>query len=329
VVEHALRAAALVDDRAIGLSQPSDLEGELTVVLVQVELAALGASLAGGVRVVDGDRDTVDVQDPGQGEPAETGPDDRDWSGHGVPLSRYWTSGPLRTIGPPVHLCQDESMSGSPPRNPRRSDALSRERIVEASIHILDTAGENGLTVRAVTAHLSTGRGAIYHHITGKDELLAAAADGVISQVTARAVTEAPAEALRALSLGIFDAIDAHPWVGAQLSREPFQPAVLRIWKGIGEQLRKLGITGTAQSDAGSALANYVLGAAAQYAAGARKAPDDVARRHYLEALAAQWQQLDDDPIVHESAALLREHDDREQFLAGVDIFLAGITAGG
>jgi hypothetical protein len=29
---------------------------------------------------------------------------------------------------------------------------------------------------------------------------------------------------------------------------------------------------------------------------------------------------------VHKASAPLREHDDREQFLAGVDIFLAGIA---
>jgi AcrR family transcriptional regulator len=238
-----------------------------------------------------------------------------------------WTSGPLRLLLDHWSIAVKMAPMTGPTRNPRRSDALSRERIVEATIQILDTAGETGLTVRAVTAHLATGRGAIYHHVTSKDELLAAAADGVISQVTATVAGDDPREALRVLALGIFDAIDAHPWVGAQLSREPFQPAVLRIWKGIGVQLSRLGITGTAGSDAGSALANYVLGAAAQYAAGPRKAADDVARRNYLEALAAQWEQLDDDPLVQESAALLREHDDREQFLAGVDIFLAGIAA--
>lgn len=218
-------------------------------------------------------------------------------------------------------------MDGLTHKSSRRSDALTRERIVEATIEILDTTGENGLTMRAVTAHLATGRGAIYHHVSSKDELLAAAADGVIGQVAARVEVNDPVAALRALSLGIFDAIDAHPWVGTQLSREPFQLAVLRIWKGIGEQLSKLGVTGAARSDAGSALANYVLGATAQYAAGARRALDDAARRDYLQTLAVQWEQLDGDLLVQESAALLREHDDREQFMAGVDIFLAGITA--
>jgi AcrR family transcriptional regulator len=214
------------------------------------------------------------------------------------------------------------------PRTPRRSDALSQERIVEAAIQILDTMGESGLTVRAVTAHLSTGRGAIYHHVTNKDELLAAAADGVISQVTAAAVhDDDPRRAIRALALGIFDAIDAHPWVGTQLAREPLQPAVLQIWKHVGVQLHTLGVAGTALSDAGSALINYVLGAAAQHAAGARRAPNDAARKDHLERFAAQWAQLDAHPLVQESAALLREHDDREQFLAGVDIFLAGVLS--
>jgi len=215
----------------------------------------------------------------------------------------------------------------SSPRSPRRTDALSRERIVEASIAILDAAGENGLTVRAVTAHLSTGRGAIYHHVANKDDLLAEAAAGVLGPVLAGAEgDDDPRQAIRTLALGIFDAIDAHPWVGAQLSREPLQPAVLAVWRIVGIQLHKLGIAETALADAGSALVNYVLGAAAQYAAGARRAPDDASRRRYLERLAAEWVRLDPHPLVGASASLLREHDDREQFVAGVDIFLAGVT---
>ena len=42
---------------------------------------------------------------------------------------------------------------------------------------------------------------------------------------------------------------------------------------------------------------------------------------------AAQWAQHDAHPLVQESASLLPEHDDRAQFLAGVDIFLAGVAS--
>jgi len=203
--------------------------------------------------------------------------------------------------------------------------------VVAASIELLDAAGEEGLTVRALTAHLATGRGAIYHHVSGKEDLLAAATDGIISPIVGAGVTQAvgeedPCQALRVLALGIFDAIDAHPWVGVQLSRQP-QPAVFRLWGRIGALLQDLGVTGTALSDAGSALLSYVLGATTQYAAGARQAPDDAAREKYLAELAAQWAGSEANPFAHQAVSRLVEHDDREQFLAGVDIFLTGITA--
>ncbi|WP_203822762.1 TetR/AcrR family transcriptional regulator [Paractinoplanes ferrugineus] len=221
-------------------------------------------------------------------------------------------------------------MTPPTPRNARRSDALSRGRIVEAAIEVLDATGEAGLTVRSLTAHLSTGRGAIYHHVANKEGLLASAADDIVGRVTAGAGDdEDPEQSIRLLALGIFDAIDAHPWVGTQLSREPGQPAVFRIWKSIGSQLQRLGVPGPARADAGSALVNYILGATAQYAAGPRRVTSDPDRKAYLDDLAARWAQHDPDPIVQDAASHLPEHDDRAQFLAGVDIFLTGITARG
>lgn len=213
-------------------------------------------------------------------------------------------------------------------RTPRRRDPLSRDRIVKAAIEILDASGEQALTVRTLTSHLCTGRGAIYHHVSGMDDLLAAAADDVVRAVTEYAAGGADATwAIRGLSLGLFDAIDAHPWVGAQLNREPLQPAVLRIWKSIGVQLQGLGVVASARSDAGATLANYIFGSAASFAAGARRTRDGDERQAYLNALAAAWTEQDADPIVLEAASQLRDHDDREQFLAGIDIFLSGIAA--
>ncbi|MBI0381492.1 TetR family transcriptional regulator, partial [Streptomyces albiflaviniger] len=50
-------------------------------------------------------------------------------------------------------------------RTQRRTEALSRERIVEAAVELLDTAGEGGLTFRALTERPATGPGAIYWHV--------------------------------------------------------------------------------------------------------------------------------------------------------------------
>ena len=214
-------------------------------------------------------------------------------------------------------------------RTERRAGALSKERIVEAAIEILDADGEGGLTFRALAARLATGSGAIYYHVASKNDLIAATTGDVIARVMTEVLGGAePREAIRAIALGVFDAIDAHPWVGSQLSREPWQSAVLHIFESVGEQLLALGVPERAQFDCASALVNYVLGLAGQYAAAARLLAPETDRSAFLATVAARWAQLDpaEYPFVHQVATQLPEHDDREQFLAGIDLILAGIT---
>jgi len=214
-------------------------------------------------------------------------------------------------------------------RAERRADALSKERIVAAAIEILDADGESALTFRALAARLATGSGAIYWHVANKNDLLAATTGDVIARVMTEVVSGAePREAIRAIASGVFDAIDAHPWAGTQLSREPWQAAALQIFESFGGQLQALGVPGRAQFDCASALLNYVLGLAGQYAAGARLLPRDTDRSAFLATVAAQWAQLDPAqyPFVRQVATQLAEHDDREQFLAGIDLILAGLA---
>ncbi|QWW70024.1 TetR/AcrR family transcriptional regulator [Rhizobium sp. WYJ-E13] len=215
-------------------------------------------------------------------------------------------------------------------RSGRRTDALSKERIVEAAIDILDAEGENALTFRALAARLSTGSGAIYWHVADKNELLTAATDAIIGGVlTGLAPDATPDQAIRAFALGLFDAIDAHPWVGTHLFREPWQAAMLEIFEAIGGRLQALGVPEEALFNAGSALVNYILGVAGQNAANARLQPQGTDRSAVLGAIAASWTERDPAryPFVHHLATKLRDHDDREQFLAGIDLILAGIGA--
>lgn len=213
------------------------------------------------------------------------------------------------------------------PRATRRTDALSKERLVQAAIEILDADGEGALTFRALASRLSTGSGAMYHYVANKDELLQAATDAVIAGVVNKAARPLdPSDAIRSLALGVFDAIDAHPWVGAQLTREPWQFAIIQLFERIGTQLQALGVPARAQFDSASAIVNYVLGLAGQYAAGARLLASDTNRAAFLGMIAAEWEKLDrrDFPFMHQMAAGLQEHDDRAQFLAGIDLILAG-----
>ena len=222
------------------------------------------------------------------------------------------------------------SMAGRTRRPERRVDALSKERIVETAVEILDAQGGDGLTFRALAARLVTGSGAIYWHVKDKHALLEAATDQVIARAVAHeAKGTSPREAIRALAQGVFEAIDAHPWVGEQLSGNPWQYAVLRILEGIGAQVTALGIPKQARFNAATALLSFILGLAGQYAVGSRQFAADMDRTAFLRAVAAQWAQLDpvQHPFVRQVAASLPEHEDRQQFLAGIDLILAGIEA--
>ena len=215
----------------------------------------------------------------------------------------------------------------------RRPEPLSRERIIRAAVELLDDSGESGFTFRALAERLATGPGAIYWHVSGKGELLGAATEAVIADaVPAGRAGAAPPEAVRDLGLGVFDAIDAHPWLGRQLSMNPLRSPMLRVFESLGRQVRALGVPPGAEFTAVSALVNYILGVAGQNAANARAfepGTDQADRAKFLGAVAAAWAELDPDeyPFTRSAADRLREHDDRAEFLAGLDLVLAGIVA--
>ncbi|MDF0528804.1 TetR/AcrR family transcriptional regulator C-terminal domain-containing protein [Tsukamurella sp. 8F] len=208
----------------------------------------------------------------------------------------------------------------------RSSDALSRDRIVDVAIEILDAEGESALTFRTLARRLSTGPGAIYHHVAGKSELLAAATDTVVGHALEGLADSDPREAIRRLALALFDAIDEHPWVGAHLGHDPWQDAMLEIYEGVGGRLAPLGVPEAAQFFSASALVSYILGVAGQNAANARMR-HTAGRNEVLAGAAELWASRDPAayPFLHRAAEQLRDHDDREQFLAGIDLILDGL----
>ncbi|MEU5538864.1 TetR/AcrR family transcriptional regulator C-terminal domain-containing protein [Streptomyces sp. NPDC020362] len=215
-------------------------------------------------------------------------------------------------------------------RPERRQEPLSRERIVSAAVELLDTVGEGGLTFRVLAERLATGPGAIYWHVTGKTALLAAATEPVVADtITADDSDATPQDAIRALALGVFDAIDAHPWVGTQLARTSWETPMLQVFERIGRQVRALRVPEAAQFTAASALLNYILGVAGQNAANTRAVQPDTDRTEFLDTVATAWSELDPGryPFTRNVASRLRRHDDRAEFLAGIDLILIGITA--
>jgi AcrR family transcriptional regulator len=217
----------------------------------------------------------------------------------------------------------------------RREGSLSRERIIEASIELLDGSGEGGLTFRALSERLATGPGAIYWHIANKSDLLTAACDAIIARTmnapqasSTRGAT--PQATIRLLALAMFDAIDAHPWVGSALTRAPGQSPMVRIVERIGQQIRALGVPEKEHWVTVSALLNYILGVGGRNAANGQFArTQGLDRSDFLEAVSAVWSQLDPEeyPFARSVAGQMRVHDDRTDFLAGIDLILRSIDS--
>jgi AcrR family transcriptional regulator len=217
----------------------------------------------------------------------------------------------------------------------RREESLSREQIIEASMELLDSSGEGGLTFRTLSERLSTGPGAIYWHIANRNDLMTAACDVIIARTMNDPLVSAgpgakPQATLRLLALAMFDAIDAHPWVGSALTRAPGQSPMIRIVERIGQQIRALGVPKKEHWITVSALLNYILGVAGRNATNGQLArTQGLDRGDFLEAVSTAWAQLDPEefPFARSLAVPMRTHDDRKDFLAGIDLILRGIDS--
>ncbi|MFD0276430.1 TetR/AcrR family transcriptional regulator [Kitasatospora sp. NPDC127111] len=71
-----------------------------------------------------------------------------------------------------------EKEQGSPRRQP-----LTRERIVEAALRIVDTEGMDALSMRRVGQELDTGAASLYAHVGNKEELIELVLDLAYSEV--------------------------------------------------------------------------------------------------------------------------------------------------
>jgi len=187
------------------------------------------------------------------------------------------------------------------------------------------------LTFRALSERLATGPGAIYWHIANKSDLLAAACDAVVARtINETVVADTPEATIRAVALGVFDVIDEHPWVGSVLTSAPGLSPMVRILERVGQQVRALRVPEEQQWAAVGTLMAYILGVSRQNAANGQLArTQGLNRTDFLEAVSTAWSQLDpkEYPFARSVAGQIRDHDDRVDFLSGINLILKGIDS--
>lgn len=202
--------------------------------------------------------------------------------------------------------------------------------IVDAAIALLDEHGERGLTFRLLAKQLNTGPGALYWHMTNKDELVALAADQVLGHAFAAVprVEEGGGAGLRALAIAVFDALDRHPWAASHVTAPATLANALRLLDRIGTLVARTEVPAERHFAVSTAISYYITGVSAQIITPGATLGAATSRDAYLAQTAERWAELDpaDYPFLTRTTTDLREHDDRDQFITGLDLLLDGLN---
>lgn len=93
-----------------------------------------------------------------------------------------------------------------------RKQTLSRERIVDAALGVIDRHGIGALTMRRVADDLEVQAPSLYNYVRSKDELLDAVAETVMQHVDASGFERLGwREALESWAWSYYEALVAHP----------------------------------------------------------------------------------------------------------------------
>lgn len=211
---------------------------------------------------------------------------------------------------------QFDSVFHRPQRRRRSQPALSRERIVAATIDLLDREGASALTMRKVAAELGVHATSLYWYVERREDLVDLAVDEILAgAASVPPPPDAPwDEALKETALRFYAALTAHTWAAEFAGSRPLiGPNAVALSRRIIEALGEYGGDGEAQAVAIRAVSNQILGAATS--AVAMSAMKSDREQEHEEAVAA---------AVSEADALAVENTYFDQVL---DLILAGIRA--
>jgi AcrR family transcriptional regulator len=192
-----------------------------------------------------------------------------------------------------------------PPSTGRQEPPLSRARIIEAAVAVLDAEGIERLTMRRLAEQLGVGPTTLYWHVDTKDDVIDLAVDAIFAETP---VPVAPSASWRAdlvtLLTGWRETLLRHPWSAVLPSRQ--RPAVgpnfLAWMEFLQATLVRAGFTGQHVAAASWVLHSHVQGSAGSQASMRWTAAERRAGQEQLQAhsdlyptLAAHDYLLDDD----------------------------------
>ncbi|HET8843147.1 MAG TPA: TetR/AcrR family transcriptional regulator C-terminal domain-containing protein, partial [Ktedonobacteraceae bacterium] len=186
-------------------------------------------------------------------------------------------------------------------------EPLTRQRILEAALRLLDQEGLEGFSMRKLGASLGVEAMSLYNHVESKRALF----DGVIELLIAQAPLSVhpdvtPREQLWTIAHALRDVLRAHPRVLALIATSPLRTsASLAMLDRLFETLHQAQITGVQSIYALQCLVGFIvghtlLGTGTQAVAGLEPGPngpmvwqrfpaEQYPRLHMLLPEIAQW----------------------------------------
>jgi TetR/AcrR family transcriptional regulator, tetracycline repressor protein len=220
-----------------------------------------------------------------------------------------------------------ETASQTEPTTERR-EPLTRERIVEAALRVMDAEGLEAVTMRRIGRELGVEAMSLYNHVEDKDDILEGVTERVMNEFEFPDSTGRWAEDARAMSREWRRLLGLHPSV-CQLLAERHKPleglATYRAMDSALGVLRRAGLSDRDAAQAFNALGGYILGFVMMEQGLMIGNDDEHARQHDLAAEALQGSGL-----VNVMACLPHFTDctPDNQFDFGLDLMIRGIQAG-
>lgn len=139
--------------------------------------------------------------------------------------------------------------------------ALTRERIVDAAVAVADRGGLGAVSMRSVGREVGAEAMSLYHHLSGKEELLDSLADWAFAHIRLPGPDQPWRTAMSARAASARAVLVAHPWaLGLLESRRHPGPALLRHHDAVLGCLRRAGFPVVLASHAFSVVDAYVYG---------------------------------------------------------------------
>ncbi|MFJ8039873.1 TetR/AcrR family transcriptional regulator [Kitasatospora sp. NPDC096147] len=206
---------------------------------------------------------------------------------------------------------------------------LSRDRIVEAALGIVETEGLDALSMRRVAQELETGAASLYAHVSNKDELLEQLLDRVYAEIAieppdpARWQEQVKDHLRRARKV-----LTSHGDLAraAMAANVPVSPHALDNAEAMLALLKAGGLDDLTASYGVDVLSMFVTATAVEESTRGDLSTDQVQQysdrvRSYFESIPAERY-----PLVTALAAELTRNVGDERFEFGLDILVAGLA---